>query len=94
MSDELRAAAARVRRARADSDDHDGGYPATEEGRLQSLFDHAALAEAWLTEHPADDGGELCPTCGHRTMKRVGQEVVLQSDSDQEALYLRKEHRG
>ena len=46
MTNEVQAAAERLRQMRADSNDHDGGYPATVAGRTQSLFDHAAIA-AW-----------------------------------------------
>lgn len=54
MSD-VRAAAERLRQMRADSEAFDGGYPDNEDGRLQSLCDHAILADAYLAEHPADD---------------------------------------
>lgn len=55
MSDELREAADRLRRMRAESAAFDGGYHDTTEGRQQSLIDHVTLAEAWLAEHLADD---------------------------------------
>ena len=56
MTDELiREAAERLRRMRKESYEFDGGYPATDEGRRQSLHDHVALAEAYLSEHRADD---------------------------------------
>jgi len=55
MNEQVKSAMERLRQMRADADDHDGGYPATEEGRRQSLLDHAALADAYLAEHPADD---------------------------------------
>lgn len=58
MSDEMsdvRAAAERLRQMRADSEAFDGGYPDNEDGRLQSLCDHAILADAYLAEHPADE---------------------------------------
>lgn len=55
MRPELREAAERLRRMRQESESHDGGYPANAEGRRQSLYDHAALAEAYLAEHRADD---------------------------------------
>ena len=48
---EVREAARRIVQAMKDSNDHDGGYPATDEGRRQSIHDHATVAHAWLREH-------------------------------------------
>ena len=48
MRSEVYAALARIKQMRADSNDHDGGYPATVEGRRQSLHDHAAVAEWYM----------------------------------------------
>ena len=53
--EQIRAAAERVRAMRKASNEHDGGYADTDEGRIQSRCDHVTLAEAYLAEHPADD---------------------------------------
>lgn len=55
MTDELKAAAERLRQMRAASNAYDGGYPDTPEGRWQSQMDHLALAEAYLSEHLPDE---------------------------------------
>ena len=52
--DRVKEAADRIKRMREASNDHDGGYPATDEGRRQSLSDHAAVAE-WAIFHSGLD---------------------------------------
>ena len=68
MTNEIKLAAERLRKARKDSAAFDGGYPATVQGRQRSLLDHVALAEAYLAEHRADDdeptGYEWLQDCG------------------------------
>ena len=50
MNAELRTAAERLKAMRKASDEHDGGYPATDDGRWQSMHDHAVLANVLLPE--------------------------------------------
>jgi hypothetical protein len=47
MSETIEQVHARWLQMRQDSADHDGGYPATEEGRFASLLDHVRLAEPY-----------------------------------------------
>ena len=58
----VEAALRRLIRARKDSADFNGGYPATEEGRTQSLYDHAALAEAYMQERQQRERDQQPPT--------------------------------
>lgn len=53
------AALNRLREMRRQSDEHDGGYPDTVEGRRQSLIDHAIVANIALRDYPADDDCDL-----------------------------------
>lgn len=55
LTPEQSAAIERLRKARADSAEFNGGYPDTPAGRCLSACDHAHLADLYLTEHPADD---------------------------------------
>jgi hypothetical protein len=48
MTNDVIRAVERLRRMRDDAASHDGGYPATEDGRMQSLLDHCAIAQAAL----------------------------------------------
>lgn len=75
--DDVRAAAERIRQARRDSDDHDGGYPDTNAGRLQSALDHATLADAWLAANPADDGEAVTGWQPIETAPKDGTWVIL-----------------
>jgi hypothetical protein len=50
MDGELAAAVERLKAMRKASDEHDGGYPATDEGRWQSMHDHTVIANAVLPE--------------------------------------------
>lgn len=54
LSKTIRDAASRVREMRKESDESDGGYPNTTEGRMESSIDHAILAKAYLAENPED----------------------------------------
>ena len=59
----LEAVAARWKKMREDSNDHDGGYPDTPDGRAQALFDNVRLAEAFFTFHERIYDTFTCPNC-------------------------------
>ena len=60
MSDELRAAAERVRRVEA-GEPADQAYRAHPRRQFQQFADRGLMASAWLAEHPADDDEPISP---------------------------------
>lgn len=77
IPESVRDAAERIREMRRQSNEFDGGYPATDEGRTQSLFDHCAVAE-WAVENLLNSDDDL-PVTGE-WLKEIGWEHMLLTD--------------